>query len=107
MENKTISSIDYTVFTDKVINELSKIIAIKHKEKAIVILKYLDNKLDKDLVMKKDLRNLFNSTIITTDKCIETLESIGGITYKETGTSYFYEITPIGEKILSNLINKY
>lgn len=95
-------NIDYKVFTDRVIQELSKILLVKCRDNAITILEHLKAK--PRLCMKKDLRNLFpKENVVTIDKCIESLEDTCAITYTKAGTSNIYEISSVGEKMLKIL----
>jgi predicted transcriptional regulator len=97
-----IFKINYDAFSDEVIEQLSKVITVKCKEQAIIILDYLKDR-QTDIVMKKNLRSLFKNHFSTVDKWIETLEDTLCITYQEVVTSNVYKITPIGIKMLNIL----
>lgn len=92
--------VNYSVFNDEQIKELAKIPYQKYKNKAVKILEYLKHKDSRELCIKKELRSLFDESAATIDKVIDTLENVLAISYQKVSTSYVYEITPIGEKML-------
>lgn len=100
------SCINYSVFNDEQILELSKTPYSKYGNKAIKILEYLIDKNPRQLCIKKELRSLFDESAATTDKVIDTLEDVLAISYQVVSTSHVYEITPIGIKMLEILKKK-
>lgn len=100
MEN--IFGIDYAEFNDTQIAELSKIPKTKCWEQSIKILEFL-KQYSNELIMKKDLWDLFDEHKNTVDKYVSILENVCAITYRKVGTSYVYMITPVGEKMLDIL----
>ena len=98
--------IKYDLFSDDVIEEFSKIVKYKCLDEAINILSYLSDKSNK-LVTKKDLQNIISKNHYSTaETIILTLECVCAIYYRKAATSYFYEISPVGIRILKNLIDK-
>lgn len=92
---------NFEIFSDEIVEELSKFIKPKQEE----LKKILEYLLDRPAYcIKKDLRKLFpTESPITVDNYINALESSGAIICKKKGTSKFYEISPIGEKMLKFL----
>lgn len=98
----TYTDVNYSLFSDEQIRELAKIPARKYKDKAVKILEYLYNKGDQ-LCNKKEIISLFDESRATADKVIETLVDTLAVSYEIFSTSYLYNITPIGIKMLQIL----
>lgn len=97
------TNIDYTVFSDDVIRQLTTIIIEKQVlNESITILSFL-NQHQGELITKKQIRKALNRSQLGSDKFIESLVSNAAITYQKHGTSYLYEITNVGISILNEL----